>query len=330
MSLRRVQIAGVGGFLPPHVVPSAEVEARCGVPEGWAEARAGVRERRDACGMPASAMGAEAAQQALAMAGLAAADLDLVLGACGTQEQAIPDTAALIHRALGLAGTGIPAFSVHATCLSFVVALDLAATLIDAGRYRRILIVSADIGTVGANPAQPESAVLLGDAAAAVVLVRAPEGSASAVEAARFETYSEGAAATEIRGGGSRRPPNAAHTLPDDNLFSMDGRAVLRLARTHTPGFLEALRPGLSTGLAGVDLVVPHQSSAMGLRLMEGLGWPAARIVWTLPWTGNVIAAGIPFALAHAVETGRLQRGDRVLLVGTGAGLSLGGVVLTY
>ena len=329
--MRRVQITGLGAHLPARVVPSAEVEARCGLPAGWAAARGGVRERRwVGPGETASAMGAAAATAALAMAGLDPSDLDLVLGASGTQEQAIPDGAALVHRALGLGGSGVPAFSVHATCLSALVALDLAATLVAAGRHRRVLVVSADVASVGLNFAEPESAVLMGDAAAAVVVEPAPEGSASAVHASAFATFSEGAHLTEIRGGGTARPPHAPHTAPEDHLFHMDGAGVLRQSRTRVGPFLDGLRPGLATGLPDVDLVVPHQSSAMGLRLMEGLGWPADRIVWTLPWTGNCVAAGLPFALHHAHATGRLRRGDRVLLVGTGAGLSLGGLLLTF
>ena len=324
----RVQIAGVGRYLPPRVVPSAEVEAWCGVPAGWAAANAGVRERRRAEGETASEMGAKASREALAAAGIEAGDLDLILSASGTPEQTLPDGGALLHRALGL--SGVPAFAVHATCLGFLAALHTAAALIASGAYRRILVSCADIASVGMDRAAPESAVLLGDGAAAVVLVATPLGEASAVEAVRFETYSEGADLTAIRGGGSRRHPRVVGYHEADGLFAMDGRGVLRLTMQRVGPFLEALRPGLSCGLAGVDRVVPHQASRAGFRLMDALGWPADRVVRTLDWTGNCVAASVPVALYEAVADGRVRRGDRVLLVGTGAGLTLGGVVLTY
>ena len=323
-----VQIAGLGRYLPPRVVPSAEVEALCGVPTGWAEANAGVRERRWADGETASEMAAMASREALAAAGLAPTDLDLVLSASGTPEQTLPDGGTLLHRALGL--SGIPAFAVHATCLGFLAALHSAAALLAAGAYRRILVSCADIASVGMDTSEPESAVLLGDGAAAAVLTATPSGEGSAIEAVRFETFSEGADFTAIRGGGSRLHPSRVGHRAADGLFAMDGPGVLRLTLRHVGPFLEALRPGLSHGLAGVDRVVPHQASRAGFRLMSALGWPEDRVVRTLDWTGNCVAASLPMALYEAVADGRVHRGDRVLLTGTGAGLTLGGIVLTY
>ncbi len=326
--MHRVQIAGTGCYLPPRVVPSAEVEAWCGVPAGWAEAHAGVRERRRADGETAADMSVRASRDALAAAGLDPGDVDLVISASGTPDQPIPDGGVALHRGLGL--SGVPAFAVHATCLGFLAALHVAAPLVAAGAYRRVLVSCAEVTSGGLNPAEPESAVLLGDGAAAVVLTATPAGEASAVEAVRFETYSEGADLTAVRGGGSRLHPNTVPHRDADFQFAMDGRGVLRLTLGRVGPFLEALRPGLSRGLPGIDRVVPHQASRAGFRLIDALGWPAERVEQTLAWTGNVVAASIPIALHTAVAAGRIARGDRVLLTGTGAGLTLGGVVLTY
>ncbi len=203
-----LKIIGLGRYLPERVVPSREVEALCGLPAGWIERRSGVRERRWATTETSSYMGAQAAREAVAEAGLALTDIDLILNASGTPEQAIPDGGPLIQRQLGLGGSGIAAMSVHATCLSFLAAIDLSSNLLATGRYKNILIVTAEIGSVGINFKEPESASLIGDAAAAVVVTRTPAGEASAVQAARFETYGDGADHTAIRGAGSRRPPN--------------------------------------------------------------------------------------------------------------------------
>jgi 3-oxoacyl-[acyl-carrier-protein] synthase-3 len=325
-----LKIMGLGRYLPERVVPSSEVEALCGLPAGWIERRSGVQERRWVTGETASSMGAAAAREAVADAGLALSDIDLILNASGTPEQAIPDGGPLIQRQLGLGASGLPCLSVHATCLSFLAALDLSASLLAAGRYRRILIVSAEIGSVGINPGEPESASLMGDAAAAVVVGRTPPGEEACLRAARLETYGDGADLTAIRGGGTRVHPNHPATRPEDNLFHMDGPQVLRLALRYSGPFLERLRPGLSTGLGSLRLVVPHQPSKMGLKAMEMFGWPAGQIVRTLEHLGNCVAASIPCTLYEAVRGGRLQRGDEVLLVGTGAGLSIGGVILTF
>jgi 3-oxoacyl-[acyl-carrier-protein] synthase-3 len=327
-----LKIIGVGRYLPQRIVPSAEIEARCGLPSGWVERWSGVRERRWVAdeNETSSFMGAEAAKEAVANAGLKLHDVDLIINASGTPEQAIPDGGALIQRQLGLGSSGIACLTVHATCLSFLVALDMSANLLATGRYQRILIVSADIGSVGLNFAEPETATLMGDAAAAAVVIHTPPGEHSQLYAARLETYSEGADMTTIRGGGSRRHPNNPATRPEDNLFHMEGLNLLRLVRQYGPGFLERLSPGLSTGLGDIQLVIPHQASLAALRFLHHFGWPAEQMVLTLDWLGNCVAASLPVTLYEAIHQGRLQRGDKVLLIGSGAGLSFGGIVLRY
>jgi 3-oxoacyl-[acyl-carrier-protein] synthase III len=325
-----LKIAGLGRYLPSRVVPSSELESLCNLPEGWVERRNGVRERRWASGETSSFMAAQAALEALAEAGLQPGELDLVINASGTAEQAIPDTGALILRQLGLGRSGIPAMTVHTTCLSFITALEVAANYLNSGRFTRILIASSDIASCGINLNQPESATLVGDAAAAVVVQRPGEGEPSRICHAHFRTYGDGAYLTAIMGGGSARHPHKPGHQPDDDLFRMDGPAVLRLVREFDERFLEELVPGLSKSLTDIDLVVPHQSSRVGLQLLRRYGWPEARIVQTLGVLGNCVAASIPATLYQAVRDGRVERGDKVLLVGTGAGLSLGGLVLVY
>lgn len=325
-----LRILGTGEYLPERVVTSAEAEDACGWPRGWAERRSGVRERRraDPRRETNAFMGARAAEAALAAAGLRATDVDLVLNASGTQQQPIPDTSALVAAELGV--SGLRGHSVHATCLSFLVALDTAAALLALHRARRVLIVSSDIGSVGLSPDQPEAFTLIGDGAAAVVVDRTPPDGASALHESRFEVYPEGAHHTEIPGGGTHRNPHQPDVPLADFTFRMDGPRVLRLAREHAPGFLERLRPGLSSGLGDIDVVVPHQASLAGLRLLSRFGWPEEKVESTLATLGNCVAASLPITLHRAVVAGRLRRGGRALLVGTGAGFSLGGLILTY
>ncbi|RLT42086.1 MAG: ketoacyl-ACP synthase III [Chloroflexi bacterium] len=325
-----LKIAGLGRYLPERIVTNPELEALYGLRPGWVEHHNGVRERRRATTETNSSMGAAAAVEALAEAGLKITDINLILNASGTAEQAIPDTAALIQRALGVGDSGIPCMSVHVTCLSFLAALDVCASFLAAGRYRNILVVSSEISSVGLNPNQPESATLIGDAAAAAVITSAGAGESSQLHHSLFRTYGEGADHTAVRGGGTRRHPNLATTTPEDNYFHMDGGSVLRLVRTHVDDYLEKLYPGLATGLVDIDAVVPHQASKVGLRMLGRFGWADEKIIRTLDWLGNCVAASIPVTLYEGVRDGRIRRGDKVLLVGTGAGLSMGGLVLTY
>jgi 3-oxoacyl-[acyl-carrier-protein] synthase-3 len=325
-----LRIAGIGRYLPSRVVSSAELESSLGLPEGWVERRNGVRERRWVTDETSSFMAAAAAREALSEACLEPEELDLIINASGTGEQSIPDTGALIQRQLGLGRSGIPAMTVNTTCLSFITALDVAAQYLYSGRFSRILIASSDIASCGINRRQPESATLVGDAAAAVVVMRPGAGEQSMIRDANFRTYGAGAYMTAIMGGGSARHPHKQGHNPEDDLFHMDGPAVLRMAKEYGGAFLEELCSGLSKSLVDIDLVVPHQSSRVGLQLLQGYGWPEQSIMQTLEQLGNCVAASIPATFYEAVRCGRVKRGDRLLLVGTGAGLSIGGLVLVY
>ncbi|MBI5966014.1 MAG: ketoacyl-ACP synthase III [Chloroflexi bacterium] len=325
-----LKIIGLGRYLPKRIVPNSEVEAMCGLSAGWVERRNGVRERRWVTDETSSFMSAEAAREALDEAKLNPNQLDLIINASGTGEQAIPDTGALIQRQLGLGKSGIPAMTVHTTCLSFVAAMDVASNFINSGRYKNILIASSDVASCGINLKEPESATLVGDASAAVVVSKPEYGGPSMIHHAHFKTYGDGAYLTAIMGGGSARHPRFANHNPEDDLFHMDGPAVLRMVREVGHEFLEELYPGLSKSIMDIDVVVPHQASKVGLMMLERFGWPKSKIMSTLETLGNCVAASIPATLYQAVIDGNIQRGQKVLLVGTGAGLSIGGMVLTF
>ncbi len=324
-----VRIRSVGSFLPRRVVTAAELDAQLGLAAGTVLARSGVATRHFVTDETASQMGAAAAREALDRAGLTVRDVDAVVCASGTFEQPIPCTAALVLRELGGAGMGLAGFDVDATCLSFVVALDLVAALLAVGRYRRVLVVSTEIASCGLNWRELESATILGDAAAACVLERSDD---SALLAARIATYPEDAHLTEVRAGGTRLPGKRWTPETDaDYHFHMDGPRVFRAAAERLPAFLDAVVADAGRTMDDVSLVVPHQASPLALRhVRRRLELPEARFFDMCGEVGNTIAASIPLALCRAIETGRIARGDTVLLAGTGAGLSLGAAVLVY
>ena len=254
---------------------------------------------------------------------------DLVLNASVTPRQLIPDTAVFLLRELGL--DRIPGFTVHATCLSFLVALHVGASLIHAGAHKRVLIASAEIASVGRDFSQPESAALFGDGAGAAVLEPTPEGEASELLAYAMITRPAGAEFTQLRGGGVHYHPNREGARPEDNYFDMDGPSVYRLGRPLVGELLDQLyaRAGLA-GPEDIDLIVPHQASGLAIASLRRYGFAQERVVNVLAEYGNCIAASLPMALAVADREGRLQRGQTVLLVGTGAGLSAAALLLRW
>ncbi|WP_112310223.1 3-oxoacyl-[acyl-carrier-protein] synthase III C-terminal domain-containing protein [Pseudogemmobacter bohemicus] len=325
-----MRILGTGTYLPRHRLTSAEIDHRFGWADGTTEARYGLAVRHVAGqGESSSMMAAEAAAQALRAARMKASDLDLILGACGVMEQAIPSTATLVQARLGLGKSGVPSYDVNATCLSFVQALDLAALRIAAGRARRVLVFSADIASVGLDWAEPDTAAIFGDGAAAVVL---GADDREGVLASRFETYSEGQAACVLEGGGTRyggaRDPEL---LGRTNVFHMDGQTAFRISARYLPRFLKALMAEAGIGYRDLACIVPHQASGPALdHGLARLGVPLEKVIRTFGSLGNQIATSIPTALHHAITSGRLKRGDLAMLVGTSAGVSLGGMVVRY
>jgi 3-oxoacyl-[acyl-carrier-protein] synthase III len=319
----KVRVASIAYYVPPRVETAAELAPRIGTTEDWIVSRTGVRERRIS-DEPVEVLGARAARAAL----LSGAVPDLIVNASVSLRQLLPDTSVHFQRELGL--EGIPSFSVNASCLSFVAALHTASALVAAGAYRRVLVISAERGTFGRNLAEPESAALLGDGAAAAVLEPTPEGEASELVGWRMKTWPGGAELTEVRGYGQTHSPNDPATRPDHNVFSMDGPGVYRMAIRRLPGLVRELLGDLGMAPTDVDWVVPHQASGPGLALVPRLGFPAERIVNVVGQYGNCVAASIPMALAHLAGSGRLRRGQTVLLLGTAAGLSVAGAVLRW
>jgi 3-oxoacyl-[acyl-carrier-protein] synthase III len=319
----RVKIASTGFYAPPRVETAAELAPRIGTSEEWILTRPGVGERRIS-EEPVEVMGARAARAALGSGGAP----DLIVYASVSPRQLIPDTSVYVQQELGL--EGIPCFSIQASCLSFLVALHTASELVAAGAYRRVLVVSAERGTFCRNLAEPESAALLGDGAAAAVLEPATKDEASELLAFRMSTWPKGAASTEVRGFGTRRGPNDPRTQPEDNLFTMDGPNVYKMALRRVPGLIRQLLEDCDLGVEDVDWVVPHQASGPGLAMLPRLGFRKERIVDIVGEYGNCVAASIPMALAHLAASGRLRRGQTVLVVGTGAGFSVAGAVVRW
>lgn len=320
-----VSIVSSGKALPGRKVTSSELDARLSKSPGWVRKRSGIDHRFHANDEHQSAVAAQALNDALALGGIAADSIDLLICASGVQEQQLPSTAALVLDCARLRA-GTPGFDVNASCISFPVALHLAASLLNTSAYRRIAIVASDLASRGIDWSNAETSLIFGDGAAAVIVERG-DGS-TGIEAYRLQTYPEGKAYCEIRAGTSRTPRLGAQ--PADFLFQMDGKRVFRLASSVMEGLLSELLGEAGLSLGDIDAVVPHQASHLGMRhLAERLRIPASQIVDIYATHGNQVAASIPTALHEAFVTGRAQRGQRLMLIGTAAGVSVGGMILT-
>lgn len=328
--MRRVKIVSTGKYLPKKQVTDREMELSLGLAEGWIKKKTGVLVRHFVDGETSSEMGALAAKDALVAAGLSVRDLDCIICTSGVPEQAIPCTASLVQKHLGAGDSGIPAFDINATCLSFITGLDTISYLIDAGKYNRVLLVASEIMT-GLNWEDKETCTLFGDGAAAAIISKSDDAESSRILTSKMETYSKGAHLTECPGAGNKLHPQYYADNPAAFLFKMDGKGIYRLAAEILPGFIESVLQASGLSIADLDMVIPHQASMMSMKLIrKQLGIPKEKWMTIVHNHGNAIAASVPMALHEAIKQGKVQRGDRVMLLGTSAGFSVGVIVLEY
>lgn len=320
-------ISGTGVYLPQRVVTAAELDGKTGRPDGWTARHTGVLERHWVDQETQSEMGAWAARAALQDAGLGLQDVDTLICASGTPEQPIPSTAARVLAALDPSSSHLAAYDMNATCLSFLVAFDHAALLIETGRAHCVLLVSTEIASAGLDFRDSESAALMGDGAAAVLLQRAEGG--SRVLDFQMRTFPEGVGFAEIRGGGTLLHPSRHPFCAADHLFRMRGKDLFKLVSQHLSQQVRGLMESQGVGWRDIKAIVPHQASGPAVNLLcKKLKIPDEKMVRTFAKYGNTIAASLPMALHDLRERMPLEKGDKVLFVGTSAGVSIASLLL--
>lgn len=326
--LRKVEIVGSGAAVPENSVKSTIIDKEQGCEAGYTESRTGVYSRHFVTTESASDLAIRAIEKALIAANLSINDIDCLIAASGTMEQAIPYNASRIHSKLNFS-LPIPSFDINMTCLSFLKALDIAALMINSEQHQTILIVSSDIPSSGINRADPETGGLFGDGAAAVIVTKSQQGN-SGLHCFNFETHSEGVTYCQIKGGGSLNSPSKT---PGDyapfGYFEMQGKNVFRLTARVIEGFIKTTLDMSGLTLKDIDWVVPHQASKLALEhVQKQLNLDPDKVVNILKTKGNQVAASIPSALDALLRSGKTKKGDKVLFIGTSAGVSLGAAVL--
>ena len=326
-ALLPLTILATGKALPARCVLSSALDARLGKRAGYVQTRSGVAHRYHAADDETqSGLAARALADAIARADIRADSIDLLLSASGVQEQALPSTACRILDEARLPA-GTPGFDIASSCLSFPVALHVAATLLGTGSYRRIAVVASDLASRGIDWDCAESSLIFGDGAAAVIVERGD--GRRGIESYALRTFPAGKALCEIRAGGTRRNPRIGVDA-GDFLFRMDGKGVFKLTSGLVDDVLSTLLGQAGVSLDDIDIVVPHQASHLAMRhIARRLRVPANKLVDIYATHGNQVAASIPTALHEAFVSGRATAGSRMLMFGTAAGLSIGGMVLS-
>jgi 3-oxoacyl-[acyl-carrier-protein] synthase-3 len=318
----RTRLAGIGSYLPARIVTNDELAQRVDTSDAWIRERTGIRQRHIANPTETCAfMATQAARAALADAGVAPAEVDGIILATATPDQAFPATAVRVQAALGAKGFG---FDLSAACSGFIYALSVADGMIRAGQARCMLVIGSEVYSRIMNWEDRGTCVLFGDGAGAVLL-RAGDGDGEADAPGILSTHlhAQGDLGDILYVDGAvGQPDKPGHLV-------MKGNEVFRHAVGKLAGAVtEALE---ANGLppSAIDWLVPHQAN---LRIIDAIGkrlaLPAERVVVTVDRHANTSAASIPLALSEAWSDGRIKRGDLVLMEALGGGLTWGSALV--
>jgi 3-oxoacyl-[acyl-carrier-protein] synthase-3 len=317
----QVTISGLGCYVPDRIVTNDELARHVDTSDEWIRERTGIRERRMAREEEAlSDLALPAARDALARAGIAGSDVDLLIVATVTPDMAFPSTAVLLADALGAHDAA--AYDLSAGCTGFMYALAQAYGMLAGGLATRALVVGGDILSRILDWEDRSTLVLFGDGAGAVVMEAAP-----AQGFLGFELGADGA------GGSSLWLPGSGSRLFDDTdrYVKMNGREVFKFATRILVQSAQDLLERCDVTIDAVDVYVPHQAN---MRIIDHatkkLGIPSERVVVNVDRYGNTSSGSIPLALADAAADGRLQPGKLVLMTGMGAGLTWGSALMRW
>lgn len=323
----RACIAGTGSYVPERVLTNADLERMVATSDAWIVERTGIRERRIAApGEAASDLGAKAAERALEAAGIAAADLDLILVATCTGDSPLPSTACMIQHRLGARRAA--ACDLSAACCGFVYALGVGDAYIRTGS-RHVLVVGTEVMSMLTDWTDRNTCVLFGDGAGAAVLSPS-EGDRGMLSS---HLHADGTLWDLIcvPGGGSRLPPSEKLLAEGQQHIKMKGNETFKVAvKTLEEAAREALAANNLT-VEDLDLYVPHQANIRIIKaVVTRLGLPMEKVVLNMDRYGNTSAASIPLALDEAVRGGRVKAGNLVMLEAFGAGLTWASAVIRW
>ena len=323
---RYSRITGTGSYLPPHRLTNAELVAELAAKgletsDEWIVERTGIKARHFAApDVTSSDLGLEAAKRAIEAAGLQAADIDLIIVATSTPDMVFPSAACILQHKLGIAGC--PAFDIQAVCSGFIYALTVADAMIKTGTASKALVVGAEVFSRILDFSDRTTCVLFGDGAGAVVL-EASETPGILASDLHADGKHVGILSVpgHVSGGQVLGSP----------LLQMDGKAVFKLAVSVLESTARATLAKANLTEADIDWLIPHQAN---LRIMHStakkLKLPLEKLIVTVDQHGNTSAASIPLALDEAVRSGKVKKGDILMLEGVGGGFTWDAVLLKY
>ena len=326
--LQGCAITGIGSYVPERVLTNADLEKIVETSDEWIITRTGIKERRMAAeGEHTSTMAVKAAHRALEQADLAAADLDLIVVATITPDMPFPATACLVQRELG--ATEAAAFDLEAACSGFIYAIEIGRAFIASGVYENILIIGAEKLSSIIDWEDRNTCVIFGDGAGAAMMQR--RKGARGVLATRLGSDGSKADILDMPGGGSRRPATVDSVNERIHFLKMEGKEVFKAAVNAMTGAAKDVLERSGVGIEDIKCIIPHQANQRIINAIgERLGAREDQVFVNLQKYGNTSAASVAVALDEALQSGKIERGDKIHIVAFGAGLTWRATVLEW
>jgi len=325
---RTCSIAGVGSYVPERVLTNADLEKIVETSDEWITTRTGIKERRIAAADEfTSDLAAKAAERAMKMAGITAEQIDLIIVASITPDMPFPNTACLVQQKIG--ARRIPAFDIEAACSGFIYALEIGQQFIMSRTYETVLVIGAEKLSSITNWKDRNTCVLFGDGAGAAILQHRPD--AHGLLTVAMGADGGKADLLSMPGGGSRCPATAQTVLDGLHFLRMDGKETFKNAVQAMCSAATEVLARCEIDITKIKCVIPHQANR---RIVDAVGErlhaTPEQLFVNLHKYGNTSAASVAIALDEAVHSGKIQRGDLILLVVFGAGLTWGAAVIEW
>jgi len=326
---RRTTIRSLATYVPPRVLTNQDLEKLVDTTDGWILQRTGIRERHIVDpGVATSDLGKEAALRAIEKAGLTPRDIGFVVVGTVTPDMMFPSTACLLQHKIGAPHAW--GFDLSAACSAFTYSLTTASQIVASGAHDHALVVGADVMSSIIDYKDRATCVLFGDGAGAVVVTSAGPDDGAILD---FEHEIDGAGGSSLcmPAGGSRRP--ASHDTIEQRMHfvKQDGQAVFKFAVRKTEEIARRILERNDLAPSDLDLFVSHQANRRIIQsAADKLGLDERQVIINIERFGNTTAATIPLALDDAVCSGRLKKGDLVLLASVGAGFTVGAVLIRW
>ena len=329
MNVRRVEIKSLATYVPPRLLTNADLEKMVDTTDEWILQRTGIRQRHIVDdGVATSDLAAEAAREAIKRAGLTPDDINVIVVGTVTPDMLFPSTACLVQHKIG--ANNAWGFDLSAACSAFTYSLTVGTQLVATGGAKYALVIGADVMSSIIDYTDRATCVLFGDGAGAVVLGPSDDDNIGILDYSHMIDGAGGPALC-MPAGGSRKP--ATHATVDERLHyvKQDGQTVFRFAVRNTGEICERLLKKHNLTGEDLDLFVSHQANKrIILSAAEKIGMPEEKVIINIDKYGNTTAATIPLALNDAVESGRLKKGNLILLTSVGAGFTVGSVLVRW